>query len=121
MFSMLNMKMDCRKFFSLFFAWYYFYPVMIANEAFICYHFSVADWVKKVINEHRDVLELMAAIKYESFTHTKLGKKIKGGFSIKSNFPSIPFLTYSKSYILLHRDSSAILKIIKIFLHCRHF
>lgn len=73
--------MDCRKFFY----------VIHSAEVLICCHFSVADWVKKVLNEHRDVLELMAAIKYESFTHTKLGKKIKGGFLIKSKFSFIPF------------------------------
>lgn len=49
-------------------------------------YFSVPAWVEKVYSKYRDVLELFTAIKYVSFTHTTLGKKIKGGIFLKDIF-----------------------------------
>lgn len=48
--------------------------------------FSLPEWVDRVLNKSRDIMELFTAIKYESFTHTTPMKKIKGGFFIKEIF-----------------------------------
>lgn len=50
------------------------------------FYFSLPEWVERVLNKSRDIMELFTAIKYESFTHTTPMKKIKGGFFIKEIF-----------------------------------
>lgn len=59
------------------------------------HYFRLPKWAETVCNEYLDVLELFAAIKYKSFTHTTEGKKIKGGFIIKDIFDQLKNKTLS--------------------------